>query len=140
MSFTSCSVGKQEDCLQYVDPFVGTTYTGHTFPGATYPFGMMQPGPQTGNFEWKYCAGYKYEDPMIWGFSQNRLNGTGIPDMGDILMMPFSGLPNAGYKSAFSKDTENATPGYYTVYLSYRNKPVVRGAICSNCPIRTKKR
>ncbi|GHV27328.1 alpha-1 2-mannosidase [Bacteroidia bacterium] len=105
------------DLLQYVDPFVGTTYTGHTHPCATYPFGLMQPGPQTGNFEWDYCAGYRYEDTQMWGFTQNRLNGTGIPDMGDLLMMPFSGTPAADYKSSFSKETEKASPGYYTVDL-----------------------
>jgi predicted alpha-1,2-mannosidase len=115
--FSSCRK-EATTVLQYVDPFVGTTYTGHTFPGAAYPLGMMQPGPQTGNFEWKYCAGYKYEDPMIWGFTQNRLNGTGIPDMGDILMMPFSGSPRGDFKSAFSKETEKAFPGYYTVELT----------------------
>jgi len=104
--------------LKYVDPFVGTTYTGHTFPGAAYPFGMMQPGPQTGNFEWEYCAGYKYEDKLIWGFSQNRLNGTGVTDMGDILIMPFSGTPRSDFKSKYSKDTEVASPGYYAVSLS----------------------
>ena len=102
---------------KYVNPFVGTTMTGHTFPNATYPFGFMQPGPQTGNFEWKYCAGYRYEDSQIWGFSQNRLNGTGIPDLGDLLMMPFSGTPGENYKSSFSHDTEKASPGYYAVSL-----------------------
>jgi predicted alpha-1,2-mannosidase len=115
--FSSCRK-EESSVLQYVDPFVGTTYTGHTFPGAVYPLGMMQPGPQTGNFEWKYCAGYKYEDPMIWGFTQNRLNGTGIPDMGDLLLMPFSGTPRVDFKSAFSKDAEKASPGYYTVVLN----------------------
>ena len=116
---SSCSECKKDkSVLQYVDPFVGTAYTGHTFPGATFPLGMMQPGPQTGNFEWKYCAGYKYEDPQIWGFSQNRLNGTGIPDMGDILMMPFSGTPQDDFKSTFSKATEIASPGYYSVILN----------------------
>jgi predicted alpha-1,2-mannosidase len=115
--FSSCR--KEEvSVLQYVDPFVGTTYTGHTFPGATYPLGMMQAGPQTGNFEWKYCAGYKYEDPMIEGFTQNRINGTGIPDMGDLLMMPFAGTPRDDFKSAFSKESEKASPGYYTVELT----------------------
>ena len=115
----SCSpaVTKSDSLLQYVDPFVGTTYTGHTFPGATYPFGLMQPGPQTGNFGWEYCSGYRYEDPQIWGFTQTRLNGTGIPDMGDLLVMPFSGTPGDGYKSTFSKATEKASPGYYTVEL-----------------------
>jgi predicted alpha-1,2-mannosidase len=109
---------KEEGLLQYVDPLVGTTFTGHTFPNATYPFGFLQPGPQTGNFEWKYCSGYRYEDTQIWGFSQNRNNGTGIPDLGDLLMMPFSGEPGAGYKSGFSHEREKASPGYYSVSLT----------------------
>lgn len=85
--------------LQYVNPFIGTAYTGHTFPNATCPFGMVQPGPQTGNFAWEYCSGYNYEDSLMWGFSQTRLNGTGIPDSGDILMMPFAGQCRENYKS-----------------------------------------
>ncbi|MDR1370391.1 MAG: GH92 family glycosyl hydrolase [Dysgonamonadaceae bacterium] len=104
--------------IQYVDPFVGTAYTGHTFPGAAYPFGMVQPGPQTGNFAWEYCSGYNYEDSLIWGFSQTHLNGTGVPDLGDILMTPFSGAVKNDYKSAFSKHTEIAYPGYYGVELT----------------------
>lgn len=87
--------------LQYVNPFIGTAYTGHTFPNATCPFGMVQPGPQTGNFAWEYCSGYNYEDSLMWGFSQTRLNGTGIPDSGDILMMPFAGQCRENYKSFF---------------------------------------
>ena len=118
--YTACVSGKKEETnfCEYVDPFVGTTYTGHTYPGATYPFGMMQPGPQSGNFEWKYCAGYRYEDEKIWGFSQNRLNGTGIPDMGDLLMMPFSGEPTGDFTSRYDKTSEKASPGYYTVKLT----------------------
>lgn len=112
----SCNMSSKR-VNQYVDPFVGTTYTGHTYPGAAYPFGFMQPGPQTGNFAWEYCAGYRYEDSLIWGFSQNRLNGTGIPDLGDLLMMPFSGKGKADYKSSFLKESEKASPGYYTVSL-----------------------
>lgn len=115
------SCKEKENVLQYVNPFIGTTYTGHTFPGATYPFGMMQPGPQTGNFEWKYCAGYRYEDELIWGFTQNRLNGTGIPDMGDILIMPFAApLTPKGGADAFAaaKANEYASPGYYAVDLT----------------------
>lgn len=116
----SCRQEDKKSVNQYVNPFVGTAYTGHTYPGATYPFGFMQPGPQTGNFEWDYCAGYRYEDSVIWGFSQNRLNGTGIPDLSDLLMMPFSGAPknNRDYRSAFSKDSEKASPGYYAVSLT----------------------
>ncbi|MDR1585234.1 MAG: GH92 family glycosyl hydrolase [Prevotellaceae bacterium] len=115
--FSSCRK-EAATILQYVDPFVGTAYTGHTFPGAAYPLGMMQPGPQTGNFEWKYCAGYRYEDDSIWGFTQTQLNGTGVTDSGDILMMPFSGVPKNKYRSSFSKNTETASPGYYSVSLA----------------------
>jgi predicted alpha-1,2-mannosidase len=113
-----CEEKKPEKYVQYVDPFVGTTFTGHTSPNASHPFGFMQPGPQTGNFAWKYCGGYRYEDTLIWGFSQNRLNGTGIPDLSDILIMPFSGEPGDDYKSNFSKETEKASPGYYAVSLT----------------------
>lgn len=118
---SACSGGKQASMghLQYVDPFIGTTYTGHTFPCAVYPFGMMQPGPQTGCIGWDYYGGYRYEDTIMQGFSQNRLNGTGCPDMGDLLMMPFCGKSTAeGFKSTFSKDSEVATPGYYAVQLA----------------------
>jgi predicted alpha-1,2-mannosidase len=115
---TSCCGEREENCLQYVDPFVGSTFTGHTSPCASYPFGFLQPGPQTGNFAWKYCGGYRYEDTLIWGFSQTRLNGTGIPDLSDILIMPFSGEPGKEYKSRFSKASEKASPGYYAVSLT----------------------
>ncbi|GHU70297.1 alpha-1 2-mannosidase [Bacteroidia bacterium] len=118
ISLTACHSTKKEDVLQYVDPFIGTAYTGHTFPGAVYPFGLMQPGPQTGNYDWAYCSGYNYEDSLIWGFSQTRLSGTGCMDLGDILMMPFSGSPRPDYKSAFDKKSEKASPGYYGVVLN----------------------
>ena len=116
LMISSCEKYSNGVC-KYVDPFVGTSYTGHTYPGATYPFGFMQPGPQTGNFAWEYCAGYRYEDTLMWGFSQNRLNGTGIPDLGDLLMMPFSGGERNDFKSRFIKESEKASPGYYAVSL-----------------------
>ncbi|MDR1683070.1 MAG: GH92 family glycosyl hydrolase [Candidatus Symbiothrix sp.] len=114
----ACNSPKETDVLQFVDPFIGTAYTGHTFPNATYPFGMVQPGPQTGNYDWAYCSGYVYEDSLIWGFSQTRLSGTGCPDLGDILITPFSGTPRDDFKSAFDKTTEKASPGYYGVSLT----------------------
>lgn len=120
----SCELTKNVDVLQYVDPFVGTSYTGHTFPGAAYPFGFMQPGPQTGNFGWEYCSGYRYEDTHIWGFSQNRLNGTGVPDLGDLLVMPFSGRSGNDFKSTYLKETEIASPGYYSVSLDQNSVDV----------------
>lgn len=117
-SFLSCS-GSMNTPTDYVDPFIGTAYTGHTFPGATVPFGMMQPGPQTGNCDWNYCAGYVKGDSLIQGFSQNRLNGTGCPDLGDILLMPFSGTTvREDFYSAYDTLSEIATPGYYAVTLS----------------------
>ena len=106
------------DLTQYVNPFIGTAFTGHTFPGATYPLGMMQPGPETGNFSWEYCSGYFYDDERINGFSQNRLNGTGCVDLGDLLMQPFAGEKRGDLSSRFDKSTEKASPGYYAVELA----------------------
>lgn len=120
----ACTQNRQEnasdgaDLTRYVNPFIGTAFTGHTFPGATYPLGMIQAGPQTGNFTWEYCAGYFYEDSLIQGFTQNRLNGTGCVDLGDLLIQPFSGEKRENYDSRFDKAKEKASPGYYTVELS----------------------
>lgn len=112
------SLVNESDFTQYVNPFIGTAFTGHTFPGATYPLGMIQAGPQTGNFTWEYCAGYFYEDSLIQGFTQNRLNGTGCVDLGDLLVQPFSGEKRDNLDSGFDKATEKASPGYYTVQLA----------------------
>ena len=107
----------ESDYTKYVNPFIGTAFTGHTFPGATYPLGMIQAGPQTGNFSWAYCSGYFYEDSLIQGFTQNRLNGTGCVDLGDLLVQPFSGEKRDSFDSRFDKATEKASPGYYAVQL-----------------------
>ena len=112
------TVKKEKDYTQFVDPFIGTAFTGHTFPGATYPLGMVQPGPETGNFSWDYCAGYVYGDSTITGFSQTRLNGTGVVDFGDLLMQPFSGEKRDKYDSKYDLMSEVATPGYYAVELT----------------------
>lgn len=119
----ACSQGEQAivpiDYTRYVDPFVGTAEFGHCFPGACVPFGLIQAGPETGNCNWKYCAGYQSGDSIINGFSQTRLNGTGCMDLGDLLMQPFTGdATNEGFKSRFDKSTEQAGPGYYSVVLS----------------------
>ncbi|MDR0422716.1 MAG: glycoside hydrolase family 92 protein, partial [Proteiniphilum sp.] len=118
----SCTLQQQgdgeKDFTRYVNPFIGTAFTGHTFPGATYPLGMMQPGPETGNFTWEYCSGYFYDDQRINGFSQNRLNGTGCVDLGDLLVQPFSGEKRDDLSSGFDKATEKASPGYYAVELA----------------------
>ncbi len=120
----SCTSTKQEikskdvDYTEFVDPFIGTAFTGHTFPGATYPLGMVQAGPETGNFSWEYCPGYVYGDSTITGFSQTRLNGTGCIDLGDLLMQPFSGDKRENLHSKYDLMSEEASPGYYAVKLT----------------------
>lgn len=110
--------GEATDLTQYVNPFVGTSFTGHTFPGATFPLGMIQAGPETGNFSWEYCSGYVYEDSLITGFSQTRLNGTGCIDLGDLLVQPFSGDKRDDLRSRYDKTSETASAGYYGVRLT----------------------
>ena len=108
-----------------VNPFIGTGGHGHTYPGPSLPFGMIQPGPDTRLTGWDGCSGYHYSDSRLFGFSHTHLSGTGIPDYGDILLMPTTGevrLNNGadgkpGYSSSFSHDEEAAEPGYYAVTL-----------------------
>src|SRR5205814_7342684 len=113
------------------DPFIGTGGEGHTYPGATVPFGMVQPSPDTDvrffreSFPW--AAGYRYGDTSILGFSQTHFSGTGHSDLGDVLLVPTVGDVhlNPGtrekiedsYRSRFSHDEEGAEPGYYWVNL-----------------------
>lgn len=101
----------------FVNPFIGTDGTGHTFPGPAWPFGMVQPGPDNADRGWDYTSGYQYRAPRILGFSQTRASGTGIPELGDVLLQP--GLePRADMASAYDKATERARPGYYAVELA----------------------
>lgn len=104
-----------------VNPFVGTAGHGHTYPGATVPFGMVQLSPDTRiDGSWDGCSGYHYSDSVIYGFSHTHLSGTGVSDYGDILLMPTMGeasLENTQYSSAFSHKNEKATAGYYSVKL-----------------------
>jgi len=110
--------GHEKDLTQYVNPFIGCAENGHTFPGACYPFGMIQASPDTGNCTWTYCSGYMYLDEKIWGFSQTHLNGTGCPDLGDVQLQPFTGaLERENYHSAYKKESQKAKPGYYAVTL-----------------------
>lgn len=98
--------------VSLVDPFVGTDFTGHTFPGAAYPFGMLQLSPDTrAREDWETCSGYHYSDSTIYGFSQTHLSGTGCNDLCDIQLVP------GGKASSFSHDSEKASPGYYEVFL-----------------------
>jgi len=107
-----------EDYTQYVNPFIGGAANGHTFPGACYPMGLVQPSPDTGNETWAYCSGYMFNDEKIWGFSQTHLNGTGCPDLGDVHLQPFSGeKERENYHSLYRKETQQAKPGYYAVTL-----------------------
>ncbi|MBC8047541.1 MAG: glycoside hydrolase family 92 protein, partial [Fimbriimonadaceae bacterium] len=113
---------------QSVNPFIGTGGHGHTYPGATMPYGMVQLSPDTRLSGWDGCSGYHYSDSTIYGFSHTHLSGTGVPDYCDILLMPTTGKPQlinmmsnnpkTGYASKFSHAKENATPGYYSVFLN----------------------
>jgi predicted alpha-1,2-mannosidase len=119
------------DALTQVDPMIGTGGNGHTFPGATVPFGMIQLSPDTAMPDFKHAypwaAGYQYGDHSIMGFSETHFSGSGHSDLGDVLLMPGVGKvqwdpgdpdkPGSGYRSDFSHETEVAQPGYYAVTL-----------------------
>lgn len=119
------TIGYTQDPANFVNPFIGTGGHGHTFPGPTAPFGMVQLSPDTRLEGWDGCGGYHYSDEYIYGFSHTHLSGTGVPDYCDILMIPFTGEVNLnngangqkGYRSRFSHDSESASPGYYKVKL-----------------------
>ena len=102
---------------KWVRPEIGSGGDGHTFPGATYPFGLVQPSPDTGRESYRYCAGYRYEDGRILGFSQTHLSGTGCGDLGDLRIMPFTGAASPDASSAFRKETQRCECGYYAVTL-----------------------
>lgn len=110
---------------QHVNPFIGTGGHGHTFPGATVPYGMVQLSPDTRiDGSWDGCGGYHYDDATIYGFSHTHLNGTGVSDFGDIMLMPTMGEPsfdNKVYSSIFSHANEKASAGFYSVKLDKHN-------------------
>jgi alpha-1,2-mannosidase, putative len=117
----------------FVDPFIGTAGHGHTFPGATVPFGMVQVSPDTGLNGWDRCSGYHSDDTTLLGFSHTHLSGTGASDLGNILFMPSMGevvwdpIPGGrtgsglrhddGYRERIDRSEEKASPGYYTIKL-----------------------
>ncbi|RED93600.1 GH92 family glycosyl hydrolase [Marinoscillum furvescens] len=104
---------------QKVNPFIGTGGHGHTFPGATTPFGMIQLSPDNGTEGWDWCSGYHYSDSLIAGFSHTHLSGTGIGDLCDISLMPYlSADAKKGGRVAFSHSNEAAKPGNYQVKLA----------------------
>lgn len=154
MSFRNTSLGflifvasfinaqKLENLSKYVNPLIGTEKMGHTYPGATTPFGAVQLSPETDSISYelngkyngevyKYCAGYRYEDRTITGFSATHFSGTGHSDLGDFLVMPTIGKlklnpgtadkPETGYRSRFSHADEKTEAGYYKVKLSDYN-------------------
>ncbi len=119
---------KEVPLITYVNPFIGTGGSGHTYPGATMPFGMMQLSPDTRLDGWDGCSGYHYSDSEIYGFTHTHLSGTGVSDYGDILLMPTNKVifnngadGKEGYKSSFSHDKEIAEPGFYRVHLDATN-------------------
>lgn len=128
----------QNNIVKYVRPIIGTQKMGHTFPGATVPFGAVQLSPETDTISYelngkyngdvyKYCAGYQYDDKTIVGFTHTHFSGTGHSDLGDFLVMPTQGKlqmnpgtaanPKSGFRSSFSHQNENAEAGYYKVKL-----------------------
>jgi len=126
IALISCNQ-KPQEITNYVNPFIGTGGHGHTYPGATLPFGMVQLSPDTRINDWDGCSGYHYSDSTILGFSHTHLSGTGVGDYGDIRFMPTTGIlrtnpgnssrTDAGYRSAFSHQNEIASPGFYKVHL-----------------------
>ncbi|WP_062060316.1 GH92 family glycosyl hydrolase [Aquimarina longa] len=133
ISLMNCTKDTSKLPTDYVDVFIGTKSPGHTYPGATLPFGMVQLSPDTRNdhTSWPACAGYDYTDTSIIGFTHTHLSGTGVPDLGDILFMPTTGKvqtyagtvenPESGYRSKYNHANESAEPGYYSVLLDDYN-------------------
>jgi predicted alpha-1,2-mannosidase len=140
--FVGLTADAQQDLVKYVKPIIGTQKMGHTFPGATVPFGAVQLSPETDTLSYelngkyngdvyKYCAGYKYEDKNIVGFSHTHFSGTGHSDLGDFLIMPTQGKlqlnpgtssnTKSGYRSAYSHANETVEAGYYKVKLDDDN-------------------
>lgn len=118
---------KAQDYTQYVDPFIGSGFHGHVFLGANVPFGAVQVGPTNFTRGWDWCSGYHYSDSICLGFSQTHLSGTGIGDLGDVLITPYIGpvrispgnpkQPDQVYTSKYSHTDEIAKPAYYSVLL-----------------------
>lgn len=103
------------DLLTYVDPFIGTGFHGHTFPGPVMPHGMLQLSPDTKLNGWDASSGYHYDDNTIYGFSHTHLSGTGIGDLGDILLLPYTGTSKKKPVATFNKEDEISKVGYYSV-------------------------
>lgn len=131
--FLACS--EQKELVDYVDPFIGTNFFGHTFPGASVPYAMVHLSPDVDTQGWTYAAGYNYQDNSIIGFSHTHWSGVGMVNGGEILLMPTVGdeiqvfpgskeNPDEGYRSRFSHKEETASAGYYSVLLKDYNVKV----------------
>lgn len=116
--FITCPAQAREDLTAYVDPFIGTDGTGHTSPAVSRPFAMVAPGPDNADNGWEFTSGYQYRAPTIMGFSQTRASGTGIPELGDILIQPMLNRRDDNFASHYNKATEVARAGYYAVTLT----------------------
>jgi len=107
---------------RYVDVFHGTGGTGHTFPGATVPFGMVAPSPDSDGDGWSYSGGYQFANPRLRGFSNTHISGAGIPELGDVQLQPSAGerwtASSTDFASGYDKATERGEPGYYRVTLT----------------------
>ena len=138
MTVIGAAAAGTDSLSKWVNPMIGTNGMGHTFPGACYPFGIVQLSTDTdtvphnidGRYQpeaYRYCAGYQYGDSTIVGFSHTHFSGTGHSDLGDVLLMPTTGElklrpgtaadPDAGYRSRYSHEREVARPGYYEAFL-----------------------
>ena len=116
VSFASTAVAT--DFAAFVNPRIGTSGTGHATVAAAYPLGMVQAGPDTGTESWDYASGYRDEDRSIFGFTHSHLNGTGVPELGDLLILPMAREEGSGKREErFDKSSETARPGYYAVTL-----------------------
>jgi predicted alpha-1,2-mannosidase len=128
IAFSTESCNEEKEPVDYVDPFIGTDFFAHMFPGPGLPFGMVHLSPDVYNKGWTYASGYLYADNSIMGFSHTHYSGTGMAAKGDILIMPTVGQklrvqpgsrenPDEGYRSRFDHADEKASPGFYSVYL-----------------------
>ncbi len=126
--FAAFGQSKEKQPAEYVNPFLGTDFFGHTFPGASLPYAMVHLSPDTGTEGWTYCAGYVYTDNSIIGFSHTHWSGVGMVNGGEVMLMPTVSQklqvvpgtaqnPDEGYRSRFDKKDEFASPGYYSVLL-----------------------
>jgi len=131
----SPAIAQEKLPAEYVNPFLGTDFFGHTFPGASLPYAMVHLSPDVNDQGWTYCAGYIYSESSIMGFSHTHWSGVGMVNGGEVMLMPTTGLklqtvpgslenPDEGYRSRFDHSSEVATPGYYSVFLKDENVKV----------------